>query len=118
MISEILAQTPPPTFDWVTPVSATSVIAFFGVLTKWLMSTITTELKSHTTALNEQTRLFLVTVGEHTRSLENAMYHNTRATLLMGIAVEQANADLKAKLKLCFEELEEKEKRASGRKMS
>lgn len=85
--------------EWVTPLSGAAVVALLSALTKWLMTTITNELVG-----------LKLTINEHTRSLEKALDHNTRATLLMGIAAEQSNGELTNKLKACLGELDDKEK--------
>lgn len=86
------------TSDWIAPVSGTAAVGFLTALARWLMVTITKELAE-----------LKNTINEHTRSLEKALDHNTRATLLMGIAAEQSNSELRDKLKACYAELEKKE---------
>ncbi len=99
MIHSILAQVAAHQ-DWITPVSGLGVVGFLGGLTKWLMTTITNQL----TALKD-------TINSHTRSLERALDHNTRATLLMGLAQDEASTHLKDKLKNCLSELDRKQER-------
>ncbi len=91
--------------NWVTPISGAAVVALLSALTKWLMSTITQELKALTSTINE-----------HTRSLEKALDHNTRATLLMGIAAKQSNTELDQKLKDCYAELIKKEELSAAKR--
>lgn len=52
---------------------------------------------------------FMRTIAPQLRSIERALDFNTRATLLMGIAHDEANAHTKAKLEKCLAELDTKE---------
>lgn len=60
-------------------------------------------------------RWFMTTIAPQLRAIERALDFNTRATLLMGIAQDEASAAIKAKLKECLSELDKKEEQKRRR---
>lgn len=70
--------------EWVGPASQFGAAAIIATFMRWLMLRLTVKIEA----------------------LERAMYFNTRATLLAGIAQEEATAAVKAKLSDAKQELE------------
>ncbi len=52
---------------------------------------------------------FMRTITPRLHSMERALFLNTQATLLMGIAQDEASASVKAKLASCLKDLERAE---------
>jgi len=76
------------------PVTGATVLGIGFFFSRWLMNTVITKMDIMLVAL---------------KNVERAMFLNTQATMLMGIAQDESSTALKEKLKACLKDLEEAE---------
>jgi len=87
------------------PATGVTIIGVGFFFVRWLTNTVITKMDLILTAIQE----VKTALNSFSRAHERALFLNTQATMLMGIAQDESSASMKEKLRACLKDLEEAE---------